>query len=66
MSDDLALLVSGMAHPLDAAAMAFIRMIGNEATASAKGKVRSSATTDPAKAQPSPEPLPAPPSASTN
>jgi hypothetical protein len=36
MSDDLALLVSGMTQPLDATARAFLQTIGNAAKASAK------------------------------
>jgi hypothetical protein len=61
MSDDLALLVSGMTQPLDEMATAFIRMIGNAAKAAPKSKVRQTPAGAPAappnlaQAQPSPE-----------
>jgi hypothetical protein len=66
MSDDLALLVSGMTQPLDEMATAFIRMIGNAAKAAPKSKVRQTPAGAPAappnlaQAQPSPEAPPAP------
>jgi hypothetical protein len=40
LSDDLALLVSGLSQPLDATARAFISMIGNAAKAAPRGKAR--------------------------
>jgi hypothetical protein len=48
MSDDLALLVSGMTQPLDATARAFISMIGNSAKASATARPTPSARRTPA------------------
>lgn len=62
MSDDLALLVSGMSLPLDAMANSFLSTIG----AAAKAASRSSSkpgrqrAPDPAKVQPTPEAPPAP------
>jgi hypothetical protein len=67
LSDDLALLVSGLSQPLDTTARAFISMIGNAAKAAPRGKARPTPAGAPAarppdlaKAQPSPEAPPAP------
>ena len=62
MSDDLALLVSGMTQPLDEMAKAFLQTIASAAKGSAKRGPTPSARRAPdfAKAQPSPEAPPAP------
>ena len=69
MSDDLALLVSGMTQPLDEMAKAFLQTIGSAAKAAPRGKARQTPTGTPAPArleaqtaaQPTPEAPPQPP-----
>jgi hypothetical protein len=59
MSDDLALLVSGMTQPLDEMAKAFLQTIGSAARLSAKSKGRPASAR--IEAQPSAQPTPEPP-----
>jgi hypothetical protein len=61
MSDDLALLVSGMTQPLDEMAKGFLQTIGNAAKASAKREARQAPTARRTAAPPPAEPLPAAP-----
>jgi hypothetical protein len=68
MSDDLALLVSGMTQPLDGTARAFLLTVGNAARAVARREdlptsagAPAQRAPDPAKAQPTPEATPTPP-----
>jgi hypothetical protein len=60
--DDLAALVDGMGHPLDATARAFLLTVGNAARAAPRGKARPAPACLEAqtKAQPKPEAPPAP------
>jgi hypothetical protein len=59
LPDDLALVVSGMTKPLDAATRAFLQEIGRTARASAKREAR------PAPSRSTPSPAPEPPPAPT-
>jgi hypothetical protein len=61
--DDLAALVDGMGHPLDATARAFLLTVGNAARSTPRGKARPASARIEAqtKAQPTPEAPPAPP-----
>jgi hypothetical protein len=64
LSDDLALLVSGLSQPLDATARTFLSTIGSDARAMAKREARPTPsarrTPTPMSAQPTPEPPVAP------
>jgi hypothetical protein len=60
MSDDLALLVSGMTQPLDEIAKAFLVTVGNAARAMAKRETRPAPSVR-RKPAPPPEPTPAAP-----
>jgi hypothetical protein len=69
MSDDLALLVSGMTQPLDGTARAFLLTVGNAARAVARREdlptpagAPAPRAPDPANAQPTPEARPRRPS----
>jgi hypothetical protein len=62
--DDLAALVDGMGHPLDATARAFLLTVGNAARSAPRGKARptsSAGAPAPARLDATPTPLEAPP-----
>jgi hypothetical protein len=67
MSDDLALLVSGMTQPLDATAKGFLVTVGNAARMAKRedlptpARAPAARAKGPAKAQPTPEAPPQPP-----
>ena len=70
LSDDLALLVSGLSQPLDATARTFLSTIGSDARAMAKREARPTPSarrtpTPMPEAQPSAQPTPEPPVAPT-